>query len=45
MVDVATLQEYRVAGMGNITANGPEVCVELYVYKPHKNRLADTILH
>lgn len=31
------LKGLKVAGMGAITVDPPEVCVELYVYKPPKN--------
>lgn len=42
---IVELEEFRVAGMGTISAKGPEVCVEVYVYKPPKNKLANMILH
>ena len=42
--DVQQLDELRVAGMGAITARPPEVCVELYVYKPPTNKTSNMIL-
>ena len=43
-VTVEQLNLMKVAGMGAITVNAQEVCVELYVYKPPKNKFANMIL-
>ena len=43
-VTVEQLNMMKVAGMGAITVNAQEVCVELYVYKPPKNKFANMIL-